>query len=178
MYIRLLEETVHELKGEEVPPEIHSALNLGLDIRIPPEYIADEHQRLRAYKRIADVHTEEDAEAVRSELEDRYGPPPEALLNLLRFSLVKSRAQRLGIEAVDRRQGVLNVKFHKESRIDPKRLMEIVRTTKDAQFTPAGVLRLPLDGSATPAAVLEFLDQRLTQLAGWRDQPDIIPLTT
>jgi hypothetical protein len=32
----MLEETVRELKGEEVAPEIHSALNLGLDIRIPP----------------------------------------------------------------------------------------------------------------------------------------------
>src|SRR4029077_5928055 len=61
MYIRLLEETVHELKGEEVPLEIHSTLNLGLDIRIPPEYVADEHQRLRAYKRIADAATTEKA---------------------------------------------------------------------------------------------------------------------
>ncbi|MGA2183373.1 MAG: transcription-repair coupling factor [Bryobacteraceae bacterium] len=165
MYVRLLEETVHELKGEEVPLEVHSTLNLGLDIRIPPEYIAEEHQRLRAYKRIADVRTPEDAEAIRAELEDRYGPPPEAALSLLRFSLVKSQAQRLGIEAVDRRQGALNVKFHKETRIDPMRLMEIVRTTRDAQFTPAGVLRLPLDGAATPAAVLEFLEQRLAQLA-------------
>src|ERR1700733_15699208 len=63
MYIRLLEETVHELKGEEVPLEVHTTLNLGLDIRIPSDYIADEHQRLRAYKRIADaVDTENSAE--------------------------------------------------------------------------------------------------------------------
>ena len=45
MYVRLLEKTVHELKGEEVPLEIHSTLNLGLDIRIT-EYISDEHQRV------------------------------------------------------------------------------------------------------------------------------------
>src|SRR5208337_3705819 len=62
MYIRLLEETVHELKGEEVPLEVHSTLNLGLDIRIPPEYIADEQQRLRSYKRIADAATQEDSD--------------------------------------------------------------------------------------------------------------------
>ena len=55
MYVRMLEETVQELRGEEVPLEIHSTLNLNLDIRIPAEYIADEHQRLRAYKKIADV---------------------------------------------------------------------------------------------------------------------------
>ncbi len=165
MYVRLLEETVHELKGEEVPLEVHSTLNLGLDIRIPPEYIAEEHQRLRAYKRIADVRTDEDAEAVRAELEDRYGPPPDAVLSLLKFSKLKSAAQRLGIEAIDRRQGALNVKFHKETRIDPMRLMETVRNTKDAQFTPAGVLRLPVDSSSDPRAVLDFLGERLQQLA-------------
>src|SRR5687768_10625142 len=32
MYVRLLEETVREMKGEELPPEIHSTLNLGLEI--------------------------------------------------------------------------------------------------------------------------------------------------
>ncbi len=67
-YLRLLEETVQELKGEERPLEVHSSLNLGLDIRIPPEYIADEHQRLRAYKRIADARDAEQAEQVRAEL--------------------------------------------------------------------------------------------------------------
>src|SRR5674476_1368284 len=39
-YVRLLDETVRELKGEEVVPEIRSALNLSLDIRIPPEYLS------------------------------------------------------------------------------------------------------------------------------------------
>src|SRR5204862_6866453 len=47
MYVRLIEETVRELRGEEAPIEVQSALNLGLDIRIPPTYIAAEHQRLR-----------------------------------------------------------------------------------------------------------------------------------
>ena len=95
MYVRMLEETVRELKGEEVPPEIHSTLNLGLDIRIPPEYIADEHQRLRAYKRIADARDAGGrATAIREELEDRYGPVPEAVGNLMRFSVLKSLARR------------------------------------------------------------------------------------
>jgi transcription-repair coupling factor (superfamily II helicase) len=165
MYIRLLEETVHELKGEEVPLEVHSTLNLGLDIRIPPEYIADEHQRLRAYKRIADTRTTEDAEKVLAELEDRYGPGPDAVRILLKFAALKSAAQRLGIEAIDRRQGALNVKFHKESRVDPTRLMELVSKTEGAQFTPAGVLRIPLDGANSPTQVLDTLSGQLQQLS-------------
>src|SRR6202020_2141 len=61
-YVRLLEEAVRELKGEEIPAEIHSSLNLGLDIRIPADYIADENQRLRAYRQIANAGLAADRE--------------------------------------------------------------------------------------------------------------------
>jgi transcription-repair coupling factor (superfamily II helicase) len=172
MYLRLLEETVQELKGEETPLEIHSALNLGLDIRIPPEYIADENQRLRAYKRIADARDPGQAETLRSELADRYGPPPEAVETLLRFALLKTQAERAGVEAVDRRGGALQIKFHPGSKIDPARLMELVSSQEGAQFTPAGVLRLPLPASKataaaneSPASILEFLQASLETLA-------------
>jgi transcription-repair coupling factor (superfamily II helicase) len=164
MYVSLLEEMVHELKGEEVPLEVHSTLNLGLDIRIPAEYIAHEHQRLRAYKRIADAATAEAAAELLAELEDRYGPAPDAVRSLLKFSVLKSLAQKLGIEAIDRRQGALNVKFHQEARIDPARLMNLVTNTDGAQFTPAGVLRLPLDAATTASKTLDLLESRLTQL--------------
>jgi len=166
MYLRLLEQTVQELKGEETPVEVHSSLNLGLDIRIPPDYIADEHQRLRAYKHIADARDAEQAGTVRAELEDRYGPPPAAVETLMRFALLKTDAQRLGIEAADRRGGALQIKFHPGSKIDPARLMELVASREGAQFTPAGVLRLPLGVAAeTPAGVLDFVADSFEKLA-------------
>ncbi|MEX2261610.1 MAG: transcription-repair coupling factor, partial [Bryobacteraceae bacterium] len=74
MYVRMLDETVREMKGEELPPEIHSTLNLGLDLRIPPGYIGDENQRLRAYRRIAGAGSPSDREKIEQELADRYGP--------------------------------------------------------------------------------------------------------
>jgi transcription-repair coupling factor (superfamily II helicase) len=156
-YLRLLEETVQELKGEEIPPEIHASLNLGLDIRIPIDYIGDEHQRMRTYKRISEAKSEEEAKQIEDELRDRYGPPPEAVRNLLQFAVVKTVVERAGVEAIDRRQGMLNVKFHREARVDPERLMNIVTTTEGAQFTPAGVLRLPLAGLDEPSRMLDYL---------------------
>jgi transcription-repair coupling factor (superfamily II helicase) len=164
MYVRMLEETVRELKGEEVPLEIHTNINLGLDLRIAPDYIADEHQRLRAYKRIAEAGTPEQAEKIRTELADRYGPPPEAVSHLLEYSVLKSLAEKLGVEHIDRRQGVLNIKFHGDSRVDPARLMNLVKSTRGAQFTPAGVLRLPMDGNNSPDEILSFLRDRLALL--------------
>ncbi|MCC7499670.1 MAG: transcription-repair coupling factor [Bryobacterales bacterium] len=165
MYIRLLEETVRELKGEEVPVEVHSNLNLGLDIRIPPEYIGDEQQRLRAYKRIADTSTREQAAKLLAELEDRYGAPPEAVSQLAEFSILKAIAQTLGIESVERRSGFLNIKIHKESRIEPAKLMSLVESTAGAQFTPAGVLRLPIDGLSGPQTLIDSLNTYLRRLS-------------
>ncbi len=163
-YVRLLEETVRELKGEEVVPEIHSALNLGLDIRIPAGYIADENQRLRAYRQIANAADAAARDRAEKELEDRYGPVPEAVRNLLQYSALKTLSEQIGIEAVDRRHNVLNIKFHQQTRVDPARLMNIVGQTRGAQFTPAGVLLLPLDGQTAASEVLGFLSAKLEQL--------------
>ncbi|HTA45121.1 MAG TPA: transcription-repair coupling factor [Bryobacteraceae bacterium] len=161
MYVRMLEDTVRELRGEEVAAEIHSSLNLGLDLRIPASYIADENQRLRAYKRIAQAVDDTERERVEQELADRYGPVPDDVRQLLAYSAIKTAAEKIGIEAIDRRHSVLNVKFHEETRVDGEKLMSLVSGTPGAQFTPAGVLRLPVDGTGTPAAILELIEQKL-----------------
>ena len=161
MYVRMLEDTVREMRGEEVAPEIHSTLNLGLDLRIPAAYITDENQRLRAYKRIAQAVDLAEREKVEQELADRYGPVPDDVRQLLTYSGIKTAAEKIGIEAIDRRASILNVKFHEETRVDGEKLMALVSGTPGAQFTPAGVLRLPVDGAGTPAGVLEFIDRRL-----------------
>jgi transcription-repair coupling factor (superfamily II helicase) len=166
MYIRMLEDTVRELRGEEVAPEIHSALNLGLDLRIPASYIPDENQRLRAYKRIAQTATDADRTALELELADRYGPAPEDIGYLIRYSAIKAMAERIGIEAIDRRGGTLSVKFHEKTTVNGEKLMSLVAATRGAQFTPAGVLRLPMDGAVTPAAVLEFIESGLVKPLG------------
>jgi transcription-repair coupling factor (superfamily II helicase) len=161
-YLRLLEETVQEIKGEEVAPEVHATLNLGLDIRIPSEYISDEHQRLRTYKRISEAQSDEDAQRIAEELRDRYGPTPDAVINLLRFSVLKTVVERAGVEAIDRRTGMLNVKFHQQAKVDPAKLLEIVTNNDGAQFTPAGVLRLPLTGLDAPEKMIGYLTKLFT----------------
>ncbi len=162
-YMSMLEESIREMRGEDIPPEIYSAINLSLDVRIPAEYIPDETQRLRAYKQIADIANPADARRVLDGLRDRYGAPPEALGFLAEFSLCKALARELGVESLDKRGHNLMVKFHPHTRMNPERLMRLVQNQEGAQFTPAGVLRLPLkpyDGAAPLLAqVKEFLLQ-------------------
>src|SRR5207253_4375820 len=120
--------------------------------------------RLRAYRRIAGTRDPEERERIAKELADRYGPVPLEVENLLDYAALKSAAEQLGIERIDRRQGALQIKFHQQTRIDPARLMNLVSRTRGAQFTPAGVLQIPLDGANAPAAVLSFVRDRLTDL--------------
>jgi len=84
----------------------------------------------------------------------------------LQYSALKTVAEQIGIEAVDRRHNLLSIKFHKETRVDPTRLMTIVGKTKGAQFTPAGVLLLPLDGQTAAGDILRFLSEKLGELKG------------
>src|SRR6202790_857455 len=58
LYTQMLDRAVREMKGEAGPDEAETQLNLGLNIRIPVNYIPEENQRLRMYKRIAGVETE------------------------------------------------------------------------------------------------------------------------
>ncbi|MGH9861943.1 MAG: transcription-repair coupling factor [Candidatus Acidiferrales bacterium] len=170
LYTQLLERAISESRGQELRPEARATLNLGLDIRIPPDYIAEEGQRLRAYKRIASLgDSEAERQALRAELEDRYGPLPRPVENLLGYAAVKALAERLLIESIEQRQGEVRVRFHPETRVPPERLVGFVRQTAGARLEPSGALRFPAErarAGAPPSGWLEELRKRLLGLEG------------
>ena len=53
MYMKLLEETVRELKGEELDDDVRTTVNLKMELRIDETYIADTNQRLSVYRKVA-----------------------------------------------------------------------------------------------------------------------------
>jgi len=105
MYTSMLEEAVRKMKGEEEKPA-HAAtiINLGISVRIDNDYIPEENQRLRMYKRIASAETQPDLADVRAELQDRYGTPPESVLNLLAAADIRLQCEQLGISQLDRKR--------------------------------------------------------------------------
>ncbi len=165
LYTTMLEHTVRELKGElrEEAPE--TQLNLGLNIRIPAEYIAEENQRLRMYKRVAGVETESQLADVAGELGDRYGEPPPAVQNLLEYAALKLLSQRIGVAQIERRREAVSIRFTEKAAVDPERLARFVAEEPGSQFTPAGVLKFSLK-EKQPEQVLVRLKSLLEQLAG------------
>ena len=166
MYTGMLDAEVRELKGEAAPVEAEAQLNLGLNIRIPAEYIAEENQRLRIYKRVAGVESEAALADVRAELQDRYGPPPPAVQNLFDYAGLRLLGKRLGVTGIDRRREQVSIRFAANAAIDAARLAEFVASehTRGAHFSPAGVLQFTL--RAGPASeVLARLQELLGRLA-------------
>jgi transcription-repair coupling factor (superfamily II helicase) len=163
MYTGMLDHAIRELKGEEVTEKTSTHLNLGIDLRIPTQYIAEENQRLRMYKRAAGVEDERQLEDVRKELEDRYGTPPEPVLYLLGASALKLLCERVGVLNVDRKRDAVTIKFTDEAAIEPEKLARFVAQTKGAQFTPGGVLKFNLK-STQPQAVIEQVGGLLREL--------------
>jgi transcription-repair coupling factor (superfamily II helicase) len=159
-YCRLLEETVRELRGEEVEAEVRTNLRLQIDIHIPPGYIADEAQRLRAYKQLAGIASAEDRESAAAAMADRYGPLPEAVVNLMDYALLKSLAERLRVESIERRQARISLRFREDSKVDPERLMRYVASTPGVSFSPTGEMQwsgAPTEGPRLMHALRELL---------------------
>jgi transcription-repair coupling factor (superfamily II helicase) len=105
MYTSMLEEAVRKMKGEEdKPAHANTVINLGISVRIDGDYIPEENQRLRMYKRIAGSQTQADLAEVRDELQDRYGTPPETVLNLLAVAEIRLHCEQLGISQLDRKR--------------------------------------------------------------------------
>jgi transcription-repair coupling factor (superfamily II helicase) len=159
LYVQMLERAVAKLKGEESAPELRTTLSLGMDVRIPEEYIPSENLRLRTYKRVSSVATEAEKLDVRKELEDRFGPLPKSVENLLEFAVLKSLSERLRIASVERQGAKIALRFHPETQLEPSVVVKVVRSRKGIKLDPSGVLWMELQrGESAPAALRSVLE--------------------
>ena len=148
MYMKLLEQTVRELKGEEIEDDIRATVNLRVDLRIDESYVPDMNQRLMLYRKVAAARRDDEIDRVLDEAADRYGPLPPSLLNLADYGRIRVMADRLGIDAIDREGRIVVLKFRPQARIDPARLVSLVRQRSDLTLVPPAALRLTLEGAA------------------------------
>ncbi|HXG92602.1 MAG TPA: transcription-repair coupling factor [Blastocatellia bacterium] len=154
LYTRMLERTVRELRGEQVEDETSAAVNLGVDIRIPEDYISDMSQRLRTYKRISSAESEAELADVHAEIADRYGPIPETVENLFEYARLRGFATRLGVVSIDREGDRLAVKLSEQAKIDPDKLIALV-SSGEASFAPSGVLKVRMQAEDDAAIFAE-----------------------
>jgi transcription-repair coupling factor (superfamily II helicase) len=147
LYMKLLEQTVRELKGEELEDDVRATVNLRVDLRIDASYIADMNQRLMLYRKFAAARRDDEIDRVLDEAADRYGPLPDSVLNLADYARIRVMADRLGVEAIDREGRTVVLKFRPQAKVDPVRLVALVRQRSDLTLVPPAALKLSLDSA-------------------------------
>ncbi len=159
LYIKLLEHTVLELKGEAPPDRPRAALNLRVDLRLPADYVPETHQRLTLYKRVSRLTSAAETEALREEVRDRYGAPPPALERLFEWAFLRLRAEAAGVVQVDLGRGALHLRFAPAAPLSPGAVVRAAHALEGASFSPQGVLSTPiLEGQPALAALARVLD--------------------
>jgi transcription-repair coupling factor (superfamily II helicase) len=145
MYMKLLEETVRELKGEEIEDDVRATVNLGVDLRIDEAYVPDMNQRLMLYRKVAAARRQDEIDRVLAEASDRYGRPPDSVMNLADYGRIRVMADQLGVEQIDREGRAIVIKFRPQAKLDPARLVTLVRQRSDITLVPPSALKLSLD---------------------------------
>ncbi len=137
LYTRLLAEAVRKLNPQHqtlrgdrmrLPLPLPANVDLPIQASIPVEYVADKAMRLRLYRRMADLRTHAELDALVEEFNDRFGSPPEPVQNLLYQLKVKLMAEQAGLASVTSENGQLVLRYP-DSNI-PESLGELGQTAR------------------------------------------------
>ncbi len=169
LYMEMLERAVKSIRKGEQPnldqplgggPEI----NLRVPALIPEDYLPDVHARLILYKRIANASDEDGLKELQVEMIDRFGLLPEPTKHLVRLTLMKLQAERLGIKKIDAGPQGGRIEFAAETPVDPLTLIKLIQSAPNRyKFEGATLFRfsVPMERPEERFNTLEALLERL-----------------
>ncbi len=169
LYMEMLERAVKAIRKGEQPnleqplgggPEI----NLRLPALIPEDYLPDVHARLILYKRIANAADEDGLKELQVEMIDRFGLLPEPTKNLVRLTLLKLQAEKLGITKIDAGPQGGRIEFSADTSVDPMVLIKLIQSQPNRyKFEGATLFKfqMPMERPEERFNTLEALLERL-----------------
>nr|WP_272891266.1 transcription-repair coupling factor [Stutzerimonas stutzeri] len=169
LYMEMLERAVKAIRKGEQPnleqplgggPEI----NLRLPALIPEDYLPDVHARLILYKRIANADDEDGLKELQVEMIDRFGLLPEPTKNLVRLTLLKLQAEKLGITKIDAGPQGGRIEFSADTSVDPMVLIKLIQSQPNRyKFEGATLFKfqVPMERPEERFNTLEALLERL-----------------
>jgi transcription-repair coupling factor (superfamily II helicase) len=108
LYMQMLDEAVSAAGPQgsdpdhpELPEPVR--LDVNVDAYVPPDYVPYEQAKIEIHRRVAAALEVADVERLREELEDRFGPVPEPLANLLALQRARIKLGQAGAQAVSLR---------------------------------------------------------------------------
>lgn len=111
LYCRLLDESIRELKGEVMARPPDPVIDLNVDAYISEEYVVDSQQKVEIYKKVASTATLEEVHDLEDEIRDRFGDPPQSVLNLLSVARIKILARQVGVAQISMERDTVSIKL-------------------------------------------------------------------
>lgn len=137
LFVQMLEDAVREARGESVVHEVDTELTFDVEALLPDDYISDVGVRLSLYKRLAGAIDEAAVSECASELEDRFGPPPLAVKNLVALMHLKTELRRLRVLGCEASGTKVTLHLREDTPLDPKKIMDLVKGARSPyRLTP------------------------------------------
>jgi transcription-repair coupling factor (superfamily II helicase) len=156
LYLKLIEQSVAELKGEEWQEEINPEINADIPAHLPTSYIRDTDLRLNLYRRLSNLKEESELTGMAEEMKDRFGPPPQEVGNLLKVMSLRLLLKRLRLHRLDVTQDGVTLTFSNDTPVKPETLVTLVkRDPRRYRFLSERKLRVTL----FTRTALEALDE-------------------
>jgi transcription-repair coupling factor (superfamily II helicase) len=168
LYLRMIEQAVAELKGEEWKEDINPEIHVDVPAFLPGEYVADTDIRLNLYRRLSSLREEPQLGVLSEEIRDRFGPPSQEVENLLDLVSVRMLLKRMDISRLDVGKSGFTLTFSPQNGCDPDALVRLVtRQPRRFHFLPHNRLRVNTGPVSLPQD-LRQIKRSIESLDIWR----------
>jgi transcription-repair coupling factor (superfamily II helicase) len=126
LYNSLLDKAIRELTGEAVPEQVTPEISIPIAASIPAEYIANDNQRLIVYKRLSQLMDEQEIAEMTKELQDRFGPLPQSLTNLLEVIRLKIWLNAFSVQRFEFGDDKVVLTFVPDGVVSPEKIVKLI----------------------------------------------------
>jgi len=167
LYMQMLDEAVRAAGSAELdpahpePPE-PVRLDVNVDAYVPADYVPYEQAKIEVHRRVAAAVEVADVERLREDLEDRFGPVPEPLENLLALQRARIKFGQAGARTVSFRGDRLAVVPIELDSARAKRLREQLPEALYESGRSQVSVRVPKDGEERFPSVVRAADTLLS----------------
>jgi transcription-repair coupling factor (superfamily II helicase) len=167
LYMQMLDDAVRAMDGDGAAPaeEVEPVrLDVSVDAYVPADYIPYEQAKIEVHRRIAAARDVADLGLLHDELEDRFGPLPQPLANLISLQQARIKLGQAGARAVTFRGGRLAVTPIELDSARAKRLHEQIPGSLYESGRSQFSVRVPEDPAQRFPAVVRAADVLLATM--------------
>ena len=127
LYMKMLQEEIEKIKGEFEEDLEDIEIKVNYPAFIPESYI-EKSEKIKIYRRVADIKRESELQEIKDELIDRFGKMPIEAQGFFKYIALKFRARKLGVKRAIEIKGKneSDIKFHND-KMNFEKLLDLIQ---------------------------------------------------